>query len=201
MSAFLGTIHHWLYNKILFQEGLTSCLAGTAGSAAASELLAKATELFGEPESGELADIIDPTNIHGWLQERVAMVEARLAYVVTSMLGDAPKKLTALTEQAAAYGRSQAANAEQTAEGAYRLLENTLLNGMPCDHVNRIVEQDEASLTWEQTKDIHAAYWQQMDGDPAWYTRLREAVIEGLLTGSGVVCSKTGETVWTLRGR
>lgn len=199
MSAFLGPIHTWLYNKILFQEGLTVHLLEVVPERK-EELLAQAKTFFGEPERGELAEIVDPTNIHGWLQERVSRVEARLAYVVTSLVSENPAKMTELIEAAREYGRIQAPRTAQTPESAYRLLENTLLNGMPCDHVNRVVEQDETILVWEQTTDIHAPFWYQVEGNPLWYQELRVGVIDGLLEESGVVCLQR-EEIWRLSSR
>ena len=37
-------------------------------------------------EEGPLDEIINQSNIHGWLQERVSQVEYKYAYVVTKLL-------------------------------------------------------------------------------------------------------------------
>lgn len=34
---------------------------------------------------GDIGNIIDPTNIHGWLQDKIAIVERRLAYVAKNL--------------------------------------------------------------------------------------------------------------------
>lgn len=199
MSAFLGPIHTWLYNKILFQEGLTIHLLESVPEQK-EQLLTQAKAFFSEPERGDLAEIVDPANIHGWLQERVSRVEARLAYVVTTLVSEDPARMTELIEEAQEYGRLQAPKEVQTPESAYRLLENTLLNGMPCDHVNRIVEQDDTTLVWEQTTDIHAPFWYQVEGNPLWYQELRAGVIDGLLEESGVDCLHS-DGIWKLSSR
>ena len=42
--------------------------------------LADIDEKFGSLPEGDLGNIIDTTNIHGWLQDKIAIVERRLAY-------------------------------------------------------------------------------------------------------------------------
>ena len=42
--------------------------------------LADIDEKFGSLPEGDIGNIIDPTNIHGWLQDKIAIVEIRLAY-------------------------------------------------------------------------------------------------------------------------
>ena len=34
---------------------------------------------------GDIGNIIDPTNIHGWLQDKIAIVERRIAYVAKNL--------------------------------------------------------------------------------------------------------------------
>lgn len=94
MSAFLGPIHTWLFRKIKFQDELTNTILEIE---AQEELVKRIDKAYVSLEQGELADIVDSANIHGWLQERISIVENRLAFVVTD------------------------------------ILQNILLNGMPCD--------------------------------------------------------------------
>nr|MBK5237123.1 hypothetical protein [Clostridium sp.] len=73
MSAFLAPIHTWLFNKILLAEDLEKNLKkiyidkyGINAKDIAQKSLA-----FGEPidTTKNIEDIIDVSNIHGWLQE------------------------------------------------------------------------------------------------------------------------------------
>jgi predicted GNAT family acetyltransferase len=71
MSAFLGPIHFWLYDKIKIQNEIVEEILDYAeknNENIRSELYAK----FGDGDLKPLSEVIDVTNIHGWLQERVA---------------------------------------------------------------------------------------------------------------------------------
>lgn len=66
MSAFLGPIHFWLYNKIGKQEELTKAIASmAAGNGWISDRTAYIRDL------PALEDVIDESNIHGWLQDQI----------------------------------------------------------------------------------------------------------------------------------
>lgn len=43
--------------------------------------LADIDEKFGSLHKGDLENIIDPTNIHGWLQDKIAIIEKIEAYL------------------------------------------------------------------------------------------------------------------------
>ena len=78
MSAFLGPIHYWLYNKIQLQEELIKDIVFHGGKEQwqvfADGSLAEKTI---NKELRPLNELIDVMNIHGWLQERVQDAEAR----------------------------------------------------------------------------------------------------------------------------
>ena len=82
MSLFLGKIHYWLFNKILWFENLEEEIIKTAKSegldieGVKSEIEAK----YGAKlENKNLEEIIDTNNIHGWLQDRIHRAEGRMA--------------------------------------------------------------------------------------------------------------------------
>ena len=86
MSAILGPIHHWLFRKIKIQNDLTNAVIAAAKEKELNvALLADIDEKFGSLPEGDLGNIIDPTNIHGWLQDKIAIVERRLAYVTKTL--------------------------------------------------------------------------------------------------------------------
>lgn len=89
MSAFLGPIHFWLYDKIKIQNEIVEEILDYAeknNENIRSELYAK----FGDGDLKPLSEVIDVTNIHGWLQERVARVERKLAYLVPKLIDNTP---------------------------------------------------------------------------------------------------------------
>ena len=69
MSAFLGHIHYWLYNKIrrvIEREQLIYEKAEAMCGTTAEELREQVWQSFGEPLADvDLIDVIDQSNIHG----------------------------------------------------------------------------------------------------------------------------------------
>ena len=66
MSAFLGPIHYWLYNKIKLQQDIVDKLY-LLGESYAEALREYCEETFGTFENKPLEEMIDQGNIHGWL--------------------------------------------------------------------------------------------------------------------------------------
>lgn len=193
MSAFLGPIHIWLYNKIKFQDEMTSAVLDLAEENGRLELRSVAAGRYGELPEGNLEDLIDTGNIHGWLQEKVGVVENRLAFAVTAFAGDDGKKLDSVKEAIFRLGEKHPVEEGTTLKEAYDHLENTLLNGMPCDRVNELAENSPEKLVWRQTRDIHAPYWEENQGNPENYHMLRASLIEGMMKNSGIAFSRAGE--------
>lgn len=48
------------------------------------------------------------------------------------------------------------------AMGIYQALNNVLLEGMPCDYVNEILEQSAQHVLWQQTVDLHLSFWEEV---------------------------------------
>ena len=86
MSAFLGPIHFWIYEKILFQEKVTAMIADKA---VANGWISDAREFenkYVQKELPELESVIDESNIHGWLQGRINDAEKRYAQMIDALL-------------------------------------------------------------------------------------------------------------------
>ncbi len=202
MSAFLGPIHNWLYNKIQIQNAMVDVILDLAEEKGYSQgLRARADEQYGAFPEGNLEDLIDTGNIHGWLQEKVSLVESRMAYAVTELVKENPDRLAEIEAAISEFGRKLSVNGELTVKSAYEYLENTLLNGMPCDRVNALTEETEDKLAWRQTQDIHGSYWQQVNGDVSNYYTLREALIRGIFEGTSVEFGQVQDQSYELRRR
>ena len=183
MSAFLGPIHYWLYNKIQLQEELIRDIAAYGEKSSWAVFSEKhLEEKTVNKELRPLNELIDVMNIHGWLQERVQDAESRYALLVTSILSEDPERLSSLEELAFQFGKKRAIDPSSDAVDAYRKLDDSLLNGMPCDRVNVITEQDPSRTSWVQEEDIHAPFWNAVGGDPSVYYRLRRKTMEGMLS-------------------
>lgn len=182
MSAFLGPIHFWLYNKIGKQEELTKAIAAYAEGKAWIEDQKKYTK-----DLSALEDVIDESNIHGWLQGQIHDAETRYANLISTVLKDARSE--EICGIAFGFGQKYSLKAGTSPKEAYSAFEDFFVNGMPCERVNTVVSESEEELTWMMTQDIHAQYWK--DDSTAYYL-LRNAVMRGMLEGTGLGL-KTGD--------
>ncbi len=186
MSAFLGPIHYWLYRKIQLQEALTQAMLATVVSAEKRIALQNDMEAkCGIVERRPLEQVIDNGNIHGWLQGQISIAEKRFAAAVTEILHDDPAQIEKLKQAAYKLGNENPLPASSDAPGIYRALNDVLLEGMPCDHVNEILEQNEQCVLWQQTVDLHLPFWEEVGGRIENYYLLRGAFILGSLLDSG----------------
>ncbi len=186
MSAFLGPIHHWLYHKINLQEGLTRSLLN-AFPEQKDSVLADLDAVCGTPAQGDLAAIIDGSNIHGWLQGQVTVVEDRLARAAGQLAEDRQ----ALLDAAFAAGTETPLTAA-SAQEAYQALQDVLLDGMPCDMVNALRDQSEHAVRWERVRDLHSHFWIENGADPLLFDEIRTAWVSGMLQGSGIAYVQDG---------
>lgn len=187
MSAFLGPIHSWLFRKIKFQDSLTNMLIELSRAKGwNTDLENIVTKLYGNLEDGALEEIVDPGNIHGWLQERVSLVENRLAYVVTSLAKEDQERLPLMEAQMEEYGKHNQFPAGISPGEAFQELDNLFLNGMPCDRVNEIVKESDNEVVWKQMNEIHEGYWSTIGGDVNNFYTLRSSLINGILSQTGL---------------
>lgn len=171
MSAFLGPIHYWLYNKIEVEEAIVQSIIDKAleKSFDTTSLVTKSNEMFGEKVVGKLEDKIQHDNIHGWLQGCIASVESRLAFMVTNLLNenvlsdDDIKNI--FIENAKKCAEIENVEKDIKPEELYNKIYNYLLAGMPCDRVNEVVQSDDDIIKWNVTTDIHKKYWDNVSGD------------------------------------
>lgn len=198
MSAFIGPIHSWLYNKIIVQDSLTDIVLKVS-ERQGYDLRKRIDGLYGELEKDELENIIDKSNIHGWLQEKVNLVENRLAYAVTKVMEFDAKSMELILENVKAFGIANSDINKKSAEEIYLYLEEILLNGMPCDRVNSIEEKSDNEVIWRQNIDIHEKYWKQFGGEVSYYYEIRNSFIEGLLSGVNFEFIKLEDMLYSIR--
>lgn len=170
MSLFLAPIHKLMYQKIHFLDDLTRAVAEEG-------IIDEADKCLGKVERGELAEVIDHNNIHGWLNEQVILTEKRFAYVVESLLAT-KVPLEEILEKMREAGKEEGFSGN--AKEAFMAINSCFLDGMPCDRVLLPQVMEDEHMTWIITKDVHSAYWQ----DKSLYHKLRDAWTEGLLKES-----------------
>lgn len=189
MSTFLGPIHFWLYRKIGKQEELTKAIASYAEQKGWIEDQAKYTK-----DLPALADVIDESNIHGWLHGQIHDAETRYADLIGDVWNTA--RLEEICDVAFAFGKKYTLQASTSPAEAYKAFEDFFVNGMPCDRVNAVVSESENELSWTMTQDIHAQYWK--DGSEIYYT-LRSEVMRSMLNGTGLVLASNDNVTYTIK--
>ena len=208
MSAFLGRIHYWLYNKVQLHEKLICevvVLAKSKGyKSEVDAIVEESSRKYGAPVAGELENEIDHSNIHGWLQERISSVEMRLAHVITETLkGNLLKKDEiegVFKENAVSIVRENDIGAS-TPQELFDLVFDHMLEGMPCDRVNEIIVSNDNSISWKTTMCLHKDLWDEAGGDIGNYYDFRSAWINGLLieSKSGFVYERTKDAISTIK--
>lgn len=188
MSLFLGKIHYLLYDKILWFESLENDIVKWARSEnlPVDEWLSEMDQCYGKTTGGvSLEDIVDTTNIHGWLQGKINVAEARHAYLITKIIEVSPRYKENLKELFALQGKLAAINYGdeilQNPEQVYHALNEYILEGMPCDRVNQIIETNNDLIQWHRTTCLHEKFWTAVKGDVANFYELREAWIEAFI--------------------
>jgi hypothetical protein len=201
MSAFLGPIHYWLYNKIQLQQAIVDDLYVLSEQYGLS-LEEECDNNFGTFENKPLEEMIDQGNIHGWLQERVSQVENKYAYSVTALLHTNSDTMEQLKSILNSNGKELALSlkdSELKATDIYKIITDNLLDGMPCDHANRLLEQSETEVTWTRAVCVHTQYWEAAKGDIAVYYELRDAWMDGLVQELGFTFLKLEDATYHIR--
>lgn len=177
MSAFLGHIHYWLYNKIrrvIEREQLIYEKAEAMCGTTAEELREQVWQSFGEPLADvDLIDVIDQSNIHGWLQRQINIAETREAAFIkelTDTCSSAGQDVVeaAYSEHGALCGehaRAQEKYRLEQADGIYQALQDYYLNGMPCDQADTLVENTAAKVVWQSGECLQAGNWKRAGVD------------------------------------
>lgn len=156
MSKTLGPIHYMMYEKIKFQDKITEYLMD-----------GHIQDIKPNPVSTKpLEEILDQENIHGYLQEKIDIVETRLAKAL-KLTKDPDEKLYKLGKECAK-GKDFS-----SFEEVFRDLNTYLLDGMPCDQ-GLAAMVDGGSLYLITNNNLHAKYDEEIDLEKS-----KEAICEG----------------------
>ncbi len=190
MSKFLGKIHYWLFNKVRYAEQLEEKLEAFAFEQGILETAQWKSEIlskFGLPAGEEpLESIIDTTNIHGWLQEKIIGVESRQAAWITHLINlnsSYKNAIISIFEQDGAEKGSAAKEqyAVNSTSDMYKVLNDFILEGMPCDAVDSVVENEENSFVWVSTRCLHRQNWDAVEGNIEIFYELRSSWIKSFV--------------------
>lgn len=199
MSAFLGPIHHWLYHKIKTQEKLVEQFLCYAQEKGTDDLRSKVDATYGTLPKEALEYVIDEMNIHGWLQDKVSMVEGRLAMTVTNMLREGKIDMDTIRKIAYEFGKNATAlEGDVTPQNAYKQINDTFVDGMPCDHVNVMVSQKENEIIWKRSKCVHESYWNEVGGDVSVYYEIRTEWTKGMFSGTNLTFMELEDDMFSI---
>jgi hypothetical protein len=186
MSAFLGPIHHWLYNKVQWHEELLEDILNKAEEKDYNTkvLFEASSELYGKAERRPLTEVIDEGNIHGWLQQRIESLEYRMAYILTNLEEAGIVSQEELEEIYSKNGEKAYKSLGKTLENPdeiFKSIYDFLLDGMPCDRVNKPVEAGEDYYKWIKSQCLHTPYWEAVGGKIELYNKLRRVWIDAFV--------------------
>lgn len=176
MSKTLAPIHYWLFNKILLHEELEK------------EIVQKFRDQFGDEvynieksnikkygdriPNVSLEGLIDTGNVHGWLQDKISIAETRQAAILADLFkkykdnGILLAKLV-YERNGLKYGNdAKEKYSVSSPKEIYDVLNNYILDGMPCDNVNNIIESNNDYLEYTQVRCLHIIYWNEVGIDP-----------------------------------
>ncbi len=194
MSAFLGHIHHWLYSKIsrvAEREQLIYEKAEEMCGATAEELREQVWQIYGTPQpDAKLEEIIDHNNIHGWLQRQVTIAETREAAFIKELVdtcGSAAQDIakTAYSEHGRICGlhaKEQGKYKTEVPEGIYQALNDYLLNGMPCDEGDTVIQNEAQKIVWEGKVCLQERNWAKAGVDKNLMKDLYQQWFAGFVT-------------------
>lgn len=194
MSRYLGKIHYWLFNKIRYSEELENKIEKWAyeeGLLEAADWKSDIISKFG-PTTGDepLEKIIDESNIHGWLQDKISRTESRMAAWITNILSKKVEYIKSLEEIFKEDGEEKGKKANESyevssAQEAYKVINDYILEGMPCDAVDQVIEEGKDKFIWLSRQCIHSDNWKAVGGNVQHFYDLRQVWLESFLSQLG----------------
>lgn len=168
MSLFLGKIHYWLFNKVLWFEGLEGEIIKFAKDKGidVEKLEAEINSKYGvKTPNKNLEDMIDTSNIHGWLQGKIHSAEGRMAAWTKVILENNQDYILDMRKVYENQGVNAANEAKESleninAETIFNSMNDYILDGMPCDRVNEVIDSSEESIMWKRRVCVHKNIWE-----------------------------------------
>lgn len=194
MSLYLAPVHFWLFNKIKLSESLErdleEALTNKFGNDVYSISCSSLKEFGNFTEDKPLDEIIDTSNIHGWLQDKVSNTELRTAYLLTNVINTFGEEaletaLEVYKKQGCMCGNEiKEKNENENALLLFKGINNYILDGMPCDNANSILVKSDNLVEWENKKCIHKPYWDKVNGNITYFYNLRDQWTKSFITAA-----------------
>lgn len=176
MSLFLGKIHYWLYNKILLVNTRTEVLVNNLKieyPQQIEEIWQYTLENTSPPldHTKDLSVLIDANNIHNWLASQITNAQMREAIFINECLVNLPTTaLTFIKQLFIADAKNLAAmliannhTTNYNAPALYAILNDYLLNGMPCDSEDKIEQENSTYISWLKNPCSKLELWRNLN--------------------------------------
>lgn len=189
MSLYLGKIHYWLFNKIVWFKDLEIEFVNLAKEKGLNteEILNEITKNYGERvQDKPLEEMIDTSNIHGWLDNKIKVSENRLAEVISFLklnsVSDEELKEVFKNQGRKAAIEDTKKRSLDTAEEIFNGINDYVLDGMPCDRVNEVIESLENKVIWRRNVCVHKEMWSKENLDSDYFYEIRDEFIKAFVT-------------------
>ena len=123
MSAVLGPIHEWMYNKVIIQEKIISAIVELADDKGWQHAI------LGKADFPSLEEVIDLSNIHGSLFGMIDETETRYAKLVSELMKEDVERSYDIEKMVTFCGVSIALQPQTSAVNTYQQFEGYLLDG------------------------------------------------------------------------
>ena len=181
MSLFLGKIHFWLFNKVLWFEGLEDEIIKLAQEEGLNvkKLSVEINNKYGQKtENKNLEEIIDTNKIHS--------AEGRMAAWTKAILENNETAIGKLENIYANQGIKAAKEVKEekniiSAKEIYDSINDYILDGMPCDRVNEVIIAEEDKVQWKRRICVHNDIWQKESMDVSIFYQLRNIWIKAFV--------------------
>ncbi|HSR03462.1 MAG TPA: hypothetical protein VLM88_02630 [Proteiniclasticum sp.] len=187
MKEKLAPIHFVQHNRIKIQENLEIFLTDLFNL---QEIDEKSIALHGPRTSDEALETqIDHDNIHGWLESHLVTNEKRLSILSKEIMKVNDENALHLAH--AEYGKRLAESLKDkisfsNGQELFGSLNAVLLDGMPCDKINSMVEADSVHLVWQSAKDVHSKYYEEQELPENLFLDLRNSFLTSFLHTIGI---------------
>lgn len=200
MSAFLGHIHYLLYGKIKFQSDFCDFLINKAKEKGNAEVsIENIEEGTTKLPVGDLQDILDLSNIHGSLQNMIIDVENRLVFIVNEFETSNILSKEEILDFSFEYGKINSFESSENAMDVYSKITGIVLNGMPCDRVQMLIEDDDNYVKWVDRIDLHEEFWSFYGRSSSEFYEIRSQIIRGLISKVDVEFSESENREYELK--
>ncbi len=187
MSAFLGPIHYWLFNKILLIEDRAFAIATYLQNNNSAEIANGKIEEYGERMSGtDLAELVGNNPIHNFLYSLISKVEVFEAGLVEAA-GDKYDDILKVIEN---HGKKSAEQAIASKggekpcdlESLYQYINDCQLEGMPCDP-SAEVEMLDGAMSYNHRVCNHIPNWEYTNCSVSKMCGIHNAWLKGFVSG------------------